>query len=333
MKPGARHRSSRRAAAQADDAPLQHFSSADVVRIVGLSAAALRSLVRERHVCPQRGPRGAWRFSFQDLIALRTARALAAAGLPTRRISRALRELRRHLPEQLPLSGLSIRAGGEHVIVREAGAEWEGGSGQYLLALEVTVNRRGLQLSEAAPAMPPSGHAARPQERGRAATPAPAPTAALSSATTPQTPDATPADVELLFCEALECEEADVSTAIQLYQRCLSSDTHHLEARINLARLLHEAGDLQAAERLYLDDSCRDDALAQFNLAVLLEDQGRVAEAIERYLSAVALDPALADAHYNLARLYDLQGNAAHTLRHLRAFQRLAQPLPASGPD
>ena len=310
MKAGGQHPSSRRAPAATDDAPLRHFSSADVIRIVGLSAAALRSLVRERHVSPRRGPRGAWRFTFQDLIALRTARALAAAGLPTRRISRALRELRRHLPEQLPLSGLSIRAGGEHVIVREAGTEWEGGSGQYLLALEVTVDRRGLQLSESTVSLPP---AKRPEPR--------------------QAPDTTHADVELLFCEALEFEDADVKTAIQLYQRCLSSDAHHLEARINLARLLHEAGDLQTAEQLYLDESCRDDALAQFNLAVLLEDQGRVSEAIERYLSAVALDPALADAHYNLARLYDLQGNAPHTLRHLRAFQRLAQPPPASRPD
>jgi tetratricopeptide (TPR) repeat protein len=301
--------------------PLQHFGTADVTRIVGISAAALRSLVREGHVLPERGPRGALRFTFQDLIALRTARALSNAGLPTRRITRALRELRRHLPAQLPLSGLSIRAGGEHVIVREAGTEWEGGSGQYLLSLEVTLDRRGLRLSEPLGTTPSALH------------PTPA---APSSEATPKAPNASPvpraadseADVELLFCEALDTEDGDAASAIQLYQDCLRTDPRHVEARINLARLLHESGDIDAAEQLYLHVSCLGDAVAQFNLAVLLEDQGRQPEAIEHYLSALALDPELADAHYNLARLYDLQGNAPHTIRHLRAFQRLTPTVP-----
>jgi len=292
---------------------LQHFGTGDVTRIVGISAAALRSLVRERHVSPARGARGALRFTFQDLIALRTARGLSAAGLPTRRITRALRELRRHLPAQLPLSGLSIRAGGEHVIVREAGTEWEGGSGQYLLALEVSVDPRGLRLSEP-PGVPPA--------RASAPLPAQAPAAA------PPGPAGSALDVERLFGEALDSEEGDVCAAMLLYRRCLRADPRHLAARINLARLLHESGDSAAAERLYLHVCCRRDGVAQFNLAVLLEDQGRLADAIEHYLAALALDPTLADAHYNLARLYDQQGNAPHTIRHLRAFQRLAAPRP-----
>jgi tetratricopeptide (TPR) repeat protein len=311
LKEAERRRSRRpeAAAQRAQGAPLQHFGTAEVMRLVGISAAALRSLVRERHVLPERGPRGVLRFTFQDLIALRTARALLAAGLPTRRITRALRELRRHLPAKLPLSGLSIRAGGEHVIVREAGAEWEGGSGQYLLSLEVTVDRRGLRLSEE-----PSGSVPSTLSKGALSTP---PAADLADHE---------ADVELLFCEAFDSEDGDAASAIQLYQRCLHVDPRHLEARINLARLLHESGDIGAAERLYLHVSCRGDAIAQFNLAVLLEDQGRLPEAIERYLSALALDPEMADAHYNLARLYDLQGDAPHTIRHLRAFQRLTPP-------
>jgi tetratricopeptide (TPR) repeat protein len=319
----ARQRPDADAARRAPGAPLQHFGTADVTRIVGISAAVLRSLVRERHVSPERGARGALRFTFQDLIALRTARALTTAGLPTRRITRALRELRRHLPEQLPLSGLSIRAGGEHVIVREAGAEWEGGSGQYLLSLEVTLDRRGLRLSEPVGASPA---ALRPP----ATTTAPASSAVPAETSRGEPPahhSAEPeVDVELLFSEALESEDGDAASAMLLYRRCLHADPRHVEARINLARLLHESGDIEAAEQLYLHASCRADAVAQFNLAVLLEDQARLPEAIEHYLLALALDAGLADAHYNLARLYDLQGNAPHTIRHLRAFQRLAPP-------
>ncbi|HEY7929703.1 MAG TPA: tetratricopeptide repeat protein [Steroidobacteraceae bacterium] len=313
-------------AASAQRTPLQHFGTADVRRIVGISAAALRALVRERHVSPGRGARGALRFTFQDLIAVRTARALSAAGLPTRRITRALRELRQHLPAQLPLSGLSIRAGGEHVIVREAGAEWEGGSGQYLLSLEVTLDRRGLRLTEPVSAAPSPLRASTPSAPSSEAPEAPAHDFA-GAAPAPGSA-AAEEDVELLFCDALDSENADATSAITLYRRCLHADPRHVEARINLARLLHENGDIAAAERLYQHVSCRTDAVAQFNLAVLLEDQGRLPEAIERYLSALALDPGLADAHYNLARLYDLQGNAPHTIRHLRAFQRLASPSP-----
>ena len=63
-------------------------------------------------VAPARGPRGAWLFSFQDLIVLRTAQALADAKVPPRRITRSLRELRRHLPDAMPLSGLAHQRGG-----------------------------------------------------------------------------------------------------------------------------------------------------------------------------------------------------------------------------
>jgi len=287
-------------------APVRDYGATDVRRLVGLSAAVLRALVRQRHVQPVRGSRGALRFSFQDLIALRTAHALGQAGLSTRRITRALRELRQHLPAQLPLSGLSIRAGGEHVVVRQAGSEWEGGSGQYLLALEVSFGRSGLKLS------------------------------ATCADTAPRAPDRAPRrvrptavtlDAEGLFLQALEHEDAaDGSGAMRLYRRCLRMDARHPDARVNLARLLHEAGQLEAAERAYRHVSCASHVVAQFNLAVLMEDQGRIAEAVERYLSAVALDPAFADAHHNLARLYELQGNAAHTIRHLHALQRLGVP-------
>jgi tetratricopeptide (TPR) repeat protein len=278
---------------------VRDYGATDVRRLVGLSAAVLRALVRQRHVQPVRGSRGALRFSFQDLIALRTAHALGQAGLSTRRITRALRVLRQHLPAQLPLSGLSIRAGGEHVVVRQAGSEWEGGSGQYLLALEVSFGRSGLKLS------------------------------ATSANTAPLRvrPTAVTLDAEGLFLQALEREDAaDGSGAMGLYRRCLRMDARHPDARVNLARLLHETGQFEAAERLYLHVSCASHAVAQFNLAVLMEDQGRIAEAVERYLSAVALDPAFADAHHNLARLYELQGNAAHTIRHLHALQRLGVP-------
>ena len=105
----------------------------DVERLLGLTRGTIRSLVDAGFVTPERGPRNAWRFSFQDLIVLRTAQALVAAKVPARRITKSLRDLRRQLPGSMPLSGLSIGAVGDRVVVREGGGRWQAESGQYLL--------------------------------------------------------------------------------------------------------------------------------------------------------------------------------------------------------
>lgn len=77
----------------------------EVEKLLRLPRSTIRALIKAGFVTPERGPRNAWRFSFQDLIVLRTARALAAARVPQRRITRALRELRRQAASgQLPLA-------------------------------------------------------------------------------------------------------------------------------------------------------------------------------------------------------------------------------------
>jgi len=95
--------------------------SGTVLTAAASRQGALRSLVEAGFVVPERGPRNAWRFSFQDLIVLRTAQALVAAKLPARRIMKSLRDLRRQLPASMPLSGLSIGAIGDRVVVRQGG--------------------------------------------------------------------------------------------------------------------------------------------------------------------------------------------------------------------
>lgn len=46
-------------------------------------------------VAPARGARGAWLFSFEDLVVLRKARALIAAKVPSWRVARAMKDQRR----------------------------------------------------------------------------------------------------------------------------------------------------------------------------------------------------------------------------------------------
>lgn len=66
----------------------------DVERLLGLPRSTIRTLIRAGFVTPARAGR-ALRFSFQDLVVLRQAQALAAARVPQRQIARAMKKLRR----------------------------------------------------------------------------------------------------------------------------------------------------------------------------------------------------------------------------------------------
>jgi tetratricopeptide (TPR) repeat protein len=115
---------------------VQQFGVREVEKLLRLPRRTIHGLVKAGFVSPARGPGQTYRFSFQDLIVLRTAQALAAANVPAKRITRSLKELRRHLPESMPLSGLSIGAVGDRVVVKEGASRWQAESGQYLLAFE-----------------------------------------------------------------------------------------------------------------------------------------------------------------------------------------------------
>src|ERR1700751_4594341 len=107
---------------------MRSYSMRDVQRLLRLPPGTIRPLIKAGFGRPARGARRECRFSFQDLTVLRTARALIDAKIPARRIRRSLESLRRELPESVPLSGLSISAVGDHVVVRDGEAQRQGGS-------------------------------------------------------------------------------------------------------------------------------------------------------------------------------------------------------------
>lgn len=132
-------------------------------------------------------------------------------------------------------------------------------------------------------------------------------------------------DVEELYELACEIESSSPEQARDIYQRLLERDPDHVDAHVNLGRLLHEDAAPAAAEKHYrraleLDP---EHETAAFNLGVALEDLGRFRDAIEAYLHALELDPRNADAHFNLAGLYERRGEKAAALRHLKTYRRL----------
>src|SRR6185503_7583671 len=276
---------------------MHQYGVRDVEKLLRLPRSTIRALIQAGFVSPARGPRNAWLFSFQDLIVLRTAQALAAAKVPRRRITRSVKELRRHLPESMPLSGLSISAVADRVVVREGGSRWQVGSGQYLLAFEGDPAAGALRVMEA-PAERPS---------------APPPASALD-----------------WFDRGVALEDGNPEAAQRAYEQALAADPSMLDAHINLALLLHEAREFEKAERVYLDaaKACGNAPALLYNFGVLLEDMGRGNEALETYQAALRGDPRLADCHYNLALLYESLGKPKEAIRHMAQYRRLAGTKP-----
>lgn len=124
------------------------------------------------------------------------------------------------------------------------------------------------------------------------------------------------------YQRALRLEEADAASARAAYEECLQGDCSHLEARINLGRLLHQEGLLREAEALYRAAQ-EPSAVLYFNLGVVLEDLRREIEAIHAYGQAILHDPTMADAHFNLSLVHERLGEARGAFRHLLAYRRL----------
>ena len=272
------------------------YGTRDLQRLLGIGPSSVRSFIRAGHVRPRKGARGRLQFSFQDLIILRTAHSLSGANVPTRRLNRCLRQLREALPANMPLSGLSITAIGDQIAVREGRQHWNTESRQYLLALEVNVRAGEVQVISRATVD----------------------NAVVDSAVVDS---AVVDDGSSHYDTAYQLETDDPGAAIAAYRRCLAASAGHLDARLNCGRLLHLEGRLAEAEKIYRE-APEPDATLLFNLAVLLEDSGRESEAMQVYRQALELDPELADAHFNLARLHERAGNRRESFRHLLAYKR-----------
>jgi tetratricopeptide (TPR) repeat protein len=187
------------------------------------------------------------------------------------------------------LSGLSIGAVGDRVVVKDGAAQRQADSGQYLLAFGGDPESGSLcviQLTDIEP-----------------------------------TPDA-----KDWFKRGAALEGKNPGAALLAYERAIAADPAGLDARINLGRLLHESGELSKAERAYQDTlrACGAHPLLLYNLGVLLDDMERKEDAIEAYRAALREDPTLADCHYNLALLCEQLKKHQDAIRHMAQYRRLA---------
>jgi DNA-binding transcriptional MerR regulator len=275
---------------------MESFSTRDVARLLGLSESQVRAQARAGFLTPVRGPRNGYRFSFQDLVLLRTARELAQARVPPRRIRHALCGLARRLPTGRSLSEMRITPEGRGVLVHEGGTAWNPESGQ--LQIDFSPNTQSDLPSHTPRTL--ASRQRKPEDPERAWT---------------------------WFDRAVTLEATNPAEAGRAYAQALAHDPGFVDAHVNLGRLLQLAGQIEEAIEHYRLSirAVSSDPTAAFNLGTALEELGRWNDALTAYRQAIDVDSSFADAHFNLARLYEQLGNRAEAIRHLRTYKRLVE--------
>jgi tetratricopeptide (TPR) repeat protein len=268
------------------------MSMRELQGMLGVSRTVVSGLVAAGFVTPSRGPRNEYRFTFQDVVLLRTALQLRAARISPRKIIAALSRLRKALPDELPLTGIRVSAVGNDVAVRTGPSQWDAVTGQLLLDFEVAEIKGDVVFLDTSPAQ-------RNVEQ----------------------------QAEEWYDLGEQLRTSDVNGAEQAYRKAIElSPRPFYAAYVDLGALLCEL-ESRCDDALHVFDEALihfpEDAILQFNRAIAFEELGRFDDAERSYLRCLELDPTYADAHHNLAILLEKRGDPQGLVRHLNAYRRL----------
>jgi tetratricopeptide (TPR) repeat protein len=271
------------------------YTTREVSELIGLTPDAVRHYVRRKLLTPSRGDRGEYRFSFQDVVLLRTAKSLMDASVTTRRAYRALVKLKHELEQVKSLSSVRIFADGNTVVVRDDNHVWEVETGQAHIDFEAEeLDGNVTDLAEGDILVK------EPSEL----------------------------DTDEWYNLGLDLEESDPEKAPDAYRHAIRLDPKNADAQVNLGRLYQLKGDLKHAKRHYeLALTARPGhQLAYYNLGTVFDELDETAKAADFYQKA----PTVPDAHYNLARIRELEGDEVSALRHMRHYRELLDQDPQS---
>lgn len=267
------------------------FSWREVCRLFDISEGRLRYWDRSDFISPS-GHDGVRRcFTFQDLIAIRSAKELIDQGVTLQKARKIIGKLKGILPKSTnPLAKLRIKGDAGTVVVLDEDREFEAQSGQLLIDFSVENIQESI-VSEL------------PSRR--------------------EDPESRTAYE--WYLEGCRCDEDDnlLAQAEEAYHRAIYLDPTLANAYTNLGNLRYRAGAVKDAKILYRKaiEVDRDQPEAHYNLGFLEFEDGSLVEARGCFRRAVELDPTFADAHFNLAmtlfRLDEDEAARDHWKRYL----------------
>ncbi len=286
------------------------FSTRDVARLFALPESRLRYWAQTGFIRPSQRTGDRVLYDFRDLIAVKVAKELLAAGLSLQRVRRSLDALRVKLPDvTAPLSRLRIRCEHDTVIVDESEHAFEAQSGQVLLNFAVDSLRE--EVAEV-----------------------------LTFPVLDRQETSAPGDAYEWFLRGCEEEgewdgedlaDAAFVAAKTAYEQAIDLDPGLASAYTNLGALLAAGGDLDGArdcfdQALYFDSEQPE---AQANLAALALRTGDPETAIAGYRLLLEGSPDHMEAHYGLARALIMLARKEEALAHLERFlQAVARLYP-----
>ncbi len=293
---------------------IELYSIKDTAKIFSQTESRLRYWMQSGFLWPSVRRAGQYFYTFDDLIAVRTAIELLDSGLSVQKVRKAIVELRKELPEGVqPTAKLRVCSDGRNVVVMKDDVAYEVESKQVVMAFALS-SIQG-QIADVLP-MRPKAEAEQ----------APAVTPSVALVANQQTQSAPTAYQLFLHASAAE-SSGDLDAAENYLSRCLELEDSMAAAHTNLGNLLHRKGELEAAKEHY------DQALlhepnqpeARFNLGNILEEMGNREMAIAEYRHVCSRSPNFADAHYNLGILLAELGGKAQSSEHLAEYLRLDQ--------
>jgi tetratricopeptide (TPR) repeat protein len=274
--------------------PPHDISVRKLQSLLGVSRSVLAGLIEAGFVTPARGPRNELRFTFQDVVLLRTAFQLQSARISSRKILAALARLRTQLPDEIPLSGIRVSAVGNTIMVRTGPSQWDANTGQLAFDFEVADIKGDVVFLDASSAKKD----ARKQ-----------------------------ADEWYALADQMAAD-ADSAGAEQAYRKAIAiSPKPFYSAYVDLGAFLCE-DDARCQDALAVFDEALthfpEDAVLHFNRAVALELLGRLADAEQSYARCLEINPRYADAHHNLALVKEQLGDKQGLVRHMSAYRKLS---------
>lgn len=253
------------------DAP---YPLRQALRLTGLSRRFLDSLVEQGLL----GSADGQRFSHQDVVVGRTAKALRDAGVPPRKVLQALRHVKESLAAG-PLSGVRLRPHAGGVELHTADQRLDAHTGQALLPFDEEPGDAGVQPLAAEQ---DAGWWLREAMRLEASDSAAAEAAYRRVLAQDVCCSAAYINLGALLCEARRCEEA-----VALYEQALDRCEPTALVHFNRATALEDVGRPHQAVAAYERALALDPGLADahYNLSVLLERLGDQSGAL-RHMSA-----------------------------------------------
>jgi tetratricopeptide (TPR) repeat protein len=291
------------------------YSIKDVSRIFALQESRLRYWMQTGFVGPTVRKGGRFYYTFTDLVGVKVAKDLLAAGLPLQKVRKNLASLRVALPhDATPAARLRICCDGETIVAVKDEIAFEPATGQVVMAF-------------ALPAL--AGHVAEAMQLPRSRVEE-EPIIRGDAVPTAVAPDVTEANDGSIayrrFIDGCAAEDAgDLDTAQHRYLEALELQPSLAAARTNLGNLLYRQGELGAARAAYelaLEHEPGQPE-ARYNLGNLLEDLGETELAIAELRRVCATAPDFADAHYNLGLLLAKVGGTSQAKQHLTRYLEL----------